>query len=88
MAATAMIMPIADAIDEYVRARSNDRVVSTNSATKTVRSLYPRCEHTDNEISDLVAAAAIRRGCTVAFEQRDEDIPVILRLPSSTTWQG
>lgn len=56
-------------IDHYVDTRRGyDRPISTSQAVVAIRSALPGCLLTDRELSDLVAASAIRRGRNVAFD--------------------
>ena len=41
--------------------------VATYQAVRAIRATLPDAEHTDAELAELVAAAAIRAGCPVFF---------------------
>jgi hypothetical protein len=41
--------------------------MATDHAVRAIRGTLPDAEHTDAELADLVAAAAIRAGCPVFF---------------------
>lgn len=63
---------VADAVGIYVGQRGRGGLVSLHSAVQTIRTLLPDCEHTDRELSELVAAEAVRVGCAVAFDPCEE----------------
>jgi hypothetical protein len=58
---------VATAIERYVRKRE---LVSIREGVQQIRNICPQCEHTEDELAELLAAAAIRSGCTVAFNSR------------------
>lgn len=65
---------VADAVGIYVGQRGRGGLVSVHNAVRTIRTVLPGCEHTDRELSDLVAAEAVRAGCAVAFDPGEEDV--------------
>lgn len=55
--------------EAYVLARKSSSLpLSTASAVAHLRDVFPGCEHTDEELVQLVAISAIRHGCRVAFD--------------------
>jgi hypothetical protein len=65
---TLPVLSLSAAIDKYVKAR-HVYPVSTSDAVRTLRFLFPRCEHDDDELAQLVADSAIRNGRNVAFDR-------------------
>lgn len=57
------------AVEAYVASRrSKLSLVSTKEAVDAIRAMAPDCEHLGDEIASLVAAAAIRAGFAVFFD--------------------
>lgn len=55
--------------EAYVLARrSSSLPLSTTAAVAHLREVVPDCEHTDEELVQLVAISAIRHGGRVAFD--------------------
>lgn len=73
---------IAEAVKEYVLARSATGVVSTRSAIGALRRSCPACQQSDAELAELVAAIAIFNGRMVAFDAREREVPPLLTVPS------
>jgi len=66
---TAQTRSMSDVVEHYVDRRGKSGApVSTRQATATLRMLMPDCPLTDREIGNLIAAAAVRKGCCVVFD--------------------
>lgn len=52
---------------EHAVLEGKGRVVSTSDLIFSIRRTIPDCEHTDNELTQLIAAIAIQHGCNVSF---------------------
>jgi hypothetical protein len=52
-----------------VRGKSGN-VVSTSEAVRAIRQVLPNCPMADRELADLVAKAALKRGCAISFDMR------------------
>lgn len=60
---------VTDVVEQYVRSRRPaNPAVSTELAVRAIRTAIPNCELSNRELSDLVAASAIRNGRSVAFD--------------------
>jgi hypothetical protein len=46
---------------------SSGRIVSVPHTVRHLRSVLPACEHTDEELAQLVSMIAIRRGRNLSF---------------------
>lgn len=58
-----------DIIDHYIETRrKSDMPVSTGQAIRAIRAALPKCDLTDRQLTDMVAAAAIRGGRNVNFD--------------------
>ncbi|HWK65051.1 MAG TPA: hypothetical protein VNS34_08935 [Rhizobiaceae bacterium] len=56
-------------VEHYVDSRTDDpRPISTTYALRAIRTVLPRCGLSDRQLSDMVAAFAIRKGRNVAFD--------------------
>lgn len=55
--------------EDYARSRSKrSRPVSMTAAIRALRTISPDLAHTDRELADIVAAAAVRYGHVVDFD--------------------
>jgi len=68
MAATKFPPSVAVAVSLFVLSRRPGSMVSLADGILVVRQLAPWCEHTDEELAELVAATAIRQRRNVAFD--------------------
>ena len=69
MARTAFDRPAEQIVVEYVETRGASSIpIYTSHALRALRTVMPGCGLTDRELTDLVAAAAIRSGRDVAFD--------------------
>lgn len=60
---------VSDIVEHYMDRRGKSReMVSTRQAVSTIRMVAPQCSLSDRELSDMIAASAVRRGCSVAFD--------------------
>jgi hypothetical protein len=57
-----------DAAKAYVLSRRKSQFLSTGLAVRAIRTLLPRCEASDRELEDMVAAVAIEHGLSIAFD--------------------
>jgi hypothetical protein len=59
---------VEQAVQSYISLHATQTwPVATNHAVTAIRNTLPDAEHTDAELAELVAAAAIRAGCPVFF---------------------
>jgi hypothetical protein len=57
------------AVEAYVLARAESSLpVSTKAAVQHLKEVVPHCEHTDDELVQLVAISAVRHGRGIAFD--------------------
>lgn len=61
------------AILEHLSGMLDAASISTSSTSRAVRQRLPSCPLTDEELTELVAAAAIEAGFAVAFDGFDND---------------
>lgn len=54
---------------EWSLTSKGKRVVSIPDIVHSIRASLPACEHTDEELAELIAAIAVRRGCDVSFKR-------------------
>ncbi|TKT82645.1 hypothetical protein [Aquamicrobium sp. LC103] len=60
---------VAQVVEQYVASRkSRDLPVSTAHALRAIRTVLPNCDMSDRELTDLVAASAIKSGRTISFD--------------------
>jgi hypothetical protein len=64
---------IAEVAQSYVSSRQRKSIVSTADAIWTIRYTVPHCEHTDEELADIVASLAISQGRDVVFDHASEN---------------
>lgn len=58
---------------QYVTARGkNGRVISTAAGARALRAVLPHTSYTGRELAQLIAEAAIRKGCNVYFNGNDD----------------
>lgn len=57
------------------------KIVSTSDMIHAVRSAFPACEHTNDELAQLIAMLAIRMGRNVNFNRVPEVANDDIRLP-------
>jgi hypothetical protein len=56
---------------KYLNVRGKTgNVVSTGDAVRAIRQVLPNCPMEDRELADLVAKAALKRGCVISFDLR------------------
>ena len=48
--------------------RTSSRPLSTQAAVAHLREMTPDCEHTDEELVQLIAISAVRHRCPLAFD--------------------
>lgn len=72
-------MSVAELIEQTVL-KGSGRVVSTADLIFLVREMLPACEHSDEELAQLIAAIAIQHGCNVAFCMSCLDAQPVRRL--------
>jgi hypothetical protein len=54
---------------KYLNVRGKDgSMVSTSDAVRAIRAVLPNCSMDDRELADLVAKAALKRGCVISFD--------------------
>jgi hypothetical protein len=71
-------------VDHYIEARRGSAVpISTGRAIRAIRTVLPRCEMTDRQLADMIAASAIRSGRNVAFDAAEGAAPGFLRTDRS-----
>ncbi len=63
----------AAALVEELVSTGKGRVVSVPDTIHSIRNAIRECEHTDEELAQLIAAIAIYRGCSVAFSDTGSD---------------
>lgn len=64
---------ISHVVDQYVESRRNPEwPISTGSALVAIRTVLPNCGLSDQQLAEMVAASAIRRGRNVAFDRTVE----------------
>ena len=69
MGKPAAILPsIAEVVQSCVSSRHRQSIVSTSDAIWTIRYTAPHCEHTDEELAEIVASLAMSQGRDVAFD--------------------
>jgi hypothetical protein len=59
-------LSVAELIEQTVL-EGKGRIVSTADLMFLVRAALPECEHDDEELTQLIAAIAIRNGCNISF---------------------
>ncbi|MGO4838000.1 hypothetical protein AB4144_37720 [Rhizobiaceae sp. 2RAB30] len=60
---------VTNVVEQYVESRKNPALpISTSYALLAIRTVLPRCELSDRELADMVAASAIRKRRIVAFD--------------------
>jgi hypothetical protein len=63
-----MSKTVDEAVVGYVSSWKSDcRPLSTRDAVHAIRAAVPHAEHTDSELAELIAAAAVRAGHTIYF---------------------
>ena len=55
------------ALAEEAIAKGGARLISVPSLVLDLRKAVPDCEHTDEELAQLVAMIAISKGCNLSF---------------------
>ncbi len=70
----AILQSVADVAQSYVASRQKKSVISTADAIWSIRYTVSHCEHTDQELAEIVASLAISQGRDVAFDHASEDI--------------
>lgn len=55
------------ALVELAIAKGGKRMISVPAMVSQLRQAAPGCEHTDEELRDLVAMIAISKGCNLSF---------------------
>jgi hypothetical protein len=67
-----MVRPhsVAEAADLFVSARHPRSTISTSAGIKAIRDFMPACEHTDDELAEIVAALAVRQRRSVIFDSK------------------
>lgn len=63
------------ALAEEAIARGGNRLISIPSLVVDLRKAVPDCEHTDEELAQLIATIAISKGCNLSF-LRPQAFPV------------
>jgi hypothetical protein len=54
---------------KYLNVRGKDgSLVSTGDAVRAIRAVLPNCGMGDRELADIVAKAALKRGCAISFD--------------------
>jgi hypothetical protein len=54
---------------KYLNVRGKDgNMVSTSEAVRAIRAVLPNCSMADRELADVVAKAALKRGCAISFD--------------------
>jgi len=62
---------VEQAVQSYIALHATQTwPIATDHAVKALRDTLPDAEHTDAELAELVAAAAIRAGCPVFFASK------------------
>jgi len=61
---------VAEAADAFVASRHPRSTISTSAGIKAVRHLMPACEHTDDELAEIVAALAVRQRRNIVFDTK------------------
>ncbi|MBP0438136.1 hypothetical protein [Tianweitania sediminis] len=57
------------AVEKYILAREKTLLpLSTRAAVEHLKITVPECEHTDDELVQLVAISAVRHGRALAFD--------------------
>ena len=64
---------IEQAINVYLNDRERIQPVSIREAVTAVREFVGECSHTDNEIEEMIVAAAAGSGIIVELDSHDED---------------
>jgi hypothetical protein len=68
----AILQSIADVAQSYVVSRQKKSLISTADAIWTIRYTASHCEHTDQELAEIVASLAISQGRDVVFDHAAE----------------
>ena len=63
--------PLAKITESYILSHSPTQPISTAAAVAKIRSMVFTAEHTDRELADLVALAAVRLKYPVKFDPID-----------------
>jgi len=61
---------------EQLVSEGKGRIISVADAIYSIRKAIRDCEHTDEELGQLIAAIAIHHGCNVAFSGVGSDLSV------------
>jgi hypothetical protein len=77
---------VASFIEDNITGTSR-KIVSTSEMIHAVRSAFPACEHTNDELAQLIAMLAIRMGRNVNFNRVAEVANDDIRLPSESAGQ-
>lgn len=59
---------VAKAVEQYILCEPDDVMASTTDGVGFVRVMVPFCEHTDQELADLIARCAVMHGRNLAFD--------------------
>lgn len=60
---------VAEAAETFVLSRRAGAMISLRDGVRECRRLRPDCEHTDDELAEIVAALAIRHRRNLAFDR-------------------
>jgi hypothetical protein len=71
---------------EQVVLEGKGRVISTSDLTFAIREAIPDCEHTDDELAQLIAAIAIQHGCNVSFGEAPPPMDVAKAATGLRRW--
>ncbi|MBS9722547.1 hypothetical protein JYU29_17770 [Tianweitania sp. BSSL-BM11] len=67
------------AAEAYILARrSSSRPLSTRAAVAHLRETVADCEHTDEELVQLIAISAVRHRCPLAFDGPFKPDPAVI----------
>ncbi len=61
---------VAEAADLFIATRHPRSTISTSAGIQAIRLFVPTCEHTDEELAEIVATFAVRRRRNVVFDTK------------------
>jgi hypothetical protein len=53
---------------KYLDMHGKDGLVSTSDAVRAIRAILPNCDMGNRQLADIVAKAALKRGCAISFD--------------------
>jgi hypothetical protein len=62
-------------VNQYVRARSRQKIVVMSHALRAIRMVLPNCKLTDRELAHAIAQEAMVAGCAIDFDALSTSSP-------------